>query len=114
MFWNRKNAPALIAEFDIARMSYLELKDLRARVDAHMELQFSEARQAFQSDFLAKMDEFGLTIDDLKPKRKKREAKVKYRDPDNPDNVWSGLGKPKKWLQEKLDQGRSMEEFLAQ
>lgn len=112
MLWSKQRTAALSpTDFDLAAMSYLDLKELRARVDAAMQAQFAEARAAFQRDFLAKMAEFGLSIDDMKPKRKRRAATVRYRDPEDPDNTWSGVGKPKKWLKEKLDQGHSLEEF---
>jgi DNA-binding protein H-NS len=51
---------------------------------------------------------------DLKPQRKKRDIPVKYRDPENPENTWSGMGKPRRWLQQYLDQGRTLEEFAVQ
>jgi len=116
MLWRKKgeSASPITASFDIARMSYLELKELRDKVDAELAKQYDQARSAFQHDFLVKMQEFGLTIDDLKPKRRKRSVKIKYRNPDNPEQTWSGLGQPKPWLQEKLDQGRQLDEFLIQ
>ena len=116
MLWNKKIEPALpaTAAFDVARMSYLDLRELRDRVNAEMARQFEQARESFQRDFLVKMQEFGLSLDDFKPKRKKRTRTVKFRDPANPDNVWSGLGRPKKWLQEQLDAGRTLEEFSVE
>ena len=113
MFWKQRNEPALpaTAAFDIARMSYLDLKELRDRVDAEMARQFEEARESFRRDFLLKMQDFGLSLDDFKPKRRARAVTVRYRDPEDPSQTWSGKGRPKKWLQEKLDAGRSLEEF---
>jgi len=55
----------------------------------------------------------GFNVDDLVPK-KRREATskaAKYRDPDTPENTWSGRGKRPGWLQEKLSQGRSLDDF---
>ena len=45
--------------------------------------------------------------------RKKRKTMtiVKYRDPAQPENTWSGNGKTPKWLLEKIDKGARMEEF---
>lgn len=51
---------------------------------------------------------------DAEPRRRKRAARAKYRDPENAENTWIGKGKPPKWLQEKLDQGASKDEFLIQ
>lgn len=36
----------------------------------------------------------------------------KYRNPDNANETWAGRGKPPRWLQTRLDQGRALDEFL--
>jgi len=41
-------------------------------------------------------------------------SEIKYRDPDNPANVWSGRGRLARWLQEKVDAGRNKEDFRVQ
>ena len=63
----------------------------------------------------------GITVEELlgiksdaEPRRRKRAARAKYRDPENAENTWIGKGKPPKWLQEKLYQGASKDEFLIQ
>ncbi len=41
-------------------------------------------------------------------------AKVKYQDPKNPENKWSGRGPfPPKWIQEHEAAGGSRDEFLV-
>jgi DNA-binding protein H-NS len=39
-------------------------------------------------------------------------AVQKYRNPDNPDETWSGRGRPPKWVQAALDQGQTLEDLL--
>lgn len=119
MFWNKKIEPAMpvSADFEIARMSYLDLKELRERIDAQMAEQFEQAQTAFREDFLAKMDAFGLTIDDLKPRKKKRgpqkgAVKPRYVHPDDATKVWSGRGLPPSWLKDLIADGKAKEDFL--
>lgn len=38
---------------------------------------------------------------------------VKYRDPNNPFNTWSGEKRRPKWLNERLSEGFILEELLA-
>lgn len=36
---------------------------------------------------------------------------IKYRDNNNPDNVWTGRGRKPTWLTTAIDNGHSLEEF---
>jgi len=40
-------------------------------------------------------------------------APVKHCDPEEPENTWYGRGKHPQWLQEKLAEGHSLDEFVA-
>ena len=43
--------------------------------------------------------------------RKGSSVPIKYRDPANANNKWTGRGMKPKWLKELLDQGRNLKEF---
>ena len=47
----------------------------------------------------------------LKKIIKKQSAPIKYIDPDNCKNTWTGRGKKPAWLKEKLDQGFPESQF---
>ena len=93
---------------DYEAMPYLELKALRDKIDGILAQQYEQARTSFQEEFLDRMHAFGLSLDDLRPHnpqkvkktRRKKTAtiEVKYRDPANAQNTWTGRGQPKKWL----------------
>ena len=57
----------------------------------------------------------GFTAGDLAIKKTKGNgsAAIKYRDPEVPERVWSGRGKHPAWINEKLEQGHTLEEFLV-
>ena len=79
----------------------------------------AQARVDFKRDFVDRMSELGLTLDDLRPEkpkkeRKKREAKPKYRHPYDPALTWGGRGHPPIWMQEFLAQGRQPEECVIE
>lgn len=46
-------------------------------------------------------------------KGKAKKAPIKYADPTNPNNVWSGKGKSPRWIQAYLNNGKSLSEFLV-
>jgi len=55
----------------------------------------------------------GFSADELAPKKKRNGASNYYRDPENPDHTWSGRGEQPGWLWDKLEQGQSLENFVA-
>lgn len=128
MFTRPKPQPALpqspealakeTSQPSIHELSFAELKAFHHHVGEVLAAKEHQARLDFKRDFVDKMQELGITLDDLKPEkpkkeRKNRETVIKYRDPDNTDNTWSGRGRPPQWLQEKLDQGLALEQFQA-
>jgi DNA-binding protein H-NS len=43
--------------------------------------------------------------------RKLPKVAVKFRDPANSENVWSGRGRPARWVAAYLKQGKKLEQF---
>ena len=43
--------------------------------------------------------------------RKGGKVAIKYQNPANPSNQWTGRGMKPKWLRELIEQGRKLEEF---
>ncbi|MEQ3636124.1 H-NS histone family protein [Alcanivorax sp.] len=43
----------------------------------------------------------------------RRPAKVKFRDPNNSGNTWTGRGKRPLWLQDALSKGAKLEDFAV-
>lgn len=57
----------------------------------------------------------GMTVElheiDKKPVRKGNKVAIKYRDPNNAENTWTGRGVMPKWLSALLNQGHDRSEF---
>lgn len=57
----------------------------------------------------------GMTADlqeiDKKPVRKSGKVAIKYRDPNNAENTWTGRGVMPRWLSALLNEGRDRSEF---
>src|SRR5688572_22952275 len=115
MAWKKEPIPQ---ERPVETLSFDALLDLKMRVDAEVTSRSATELEALKQRLLLVASSTGVTVDDLfKPppkERKKREFTVRYRDPENPENTWTGIGKMKKWLQEKLDAGHQIEEFAVQ
>jgi DNA-binding protein H-NS len=121
MFKRKVEVSAASAEQRFELMTYDELLSVKTRVDQEIMSRGPGELEALKDKLTLIANAQGLSLAELfgeKPKaerkeRKKREVKIRYRNPDNPDQTWSGLGRPKKWLQEKLDAGANLEEFAV-
>lgn len=101
--------------------SFDELLDTKRKLDLEIAGRQETELDALRGKVLAFADALGITVAEMfgiqaepqpaRRSKKRREAPIKYRDPDNPDNTWTGRGKPPKWLQERIDQGGTKEQF---
>lgn len=94
---------------------------LRRRRDLDLEIAGRQATEveSLKAKVVALTDALGITVAELfgiktgsEPRKRKAAPRLKYRDPDNAENTWSGKGKQPKWLQEKRDQGATKDQFL--
>lgn len=115
MFGNKKQ------QHDSKPSSFDELLDTKRKLDLEIAGRQETELEALRGKVLAFADALGITVAEMfgiqtaqEPQRrgkKRREVPIKYRDPDNPDNTWTGRGKPPKWLQERIQQGAAREQF---
>jgi DNA-binding protein H-NS len=97
---------------EIQALPFDELRTLHREIGALIAQRRHEALEQLKQQIAV----LGFSVDDLVAKKTKRggaSPPVKFRDPDAPENVWSGRGKHPAWLRDKLEQGHTLEEFLA-
>lgn len=101
---------------NLDHLSEQELTDMLAQASKALE----QRRQQVRRETIAQMKELAASIgaeivirDEPAAGARQKSSKVpvKYRDPANPDNAWSGRGVKPRWLQAYLAQGRSIDEF---
>ncbi|MEX0281142.1 MAG: H-NS family nucleoid-associated regulatory protein [Arenibacterium sp.] len=98
---------------ELSKMSRKEL--LKMREDIDKELKLAEERERNEAikaaeDAAAK---FGFTLAELagmsgkgrKTGAKRAKAAPKYRNPDNPSQTWTGLGRKPQWFHSAVDSG---------
>lgn len=114
-----KKSPA----FDLSQLSYKQLVDLETRI-ADLKSEKRREEQDVLRDKLRKMAESaGFRLDTLfkTPRGGRRPSvdhgnsnvPVKYRDPKDPTNTWSGRGRPARWLAAYMKAGHKREEYLV-
>lgn len=101
-------------DIDVETMSRDELESLKSEVDKALTTLESrrkaEAKKAAEEAAKA----HGFSLNELVgPDRGSKRPQIKYRNPDNPAETWSGRGRKPRWLKEAMANGRSLDELAA-
>ena len=104
---------------NIASLSELELAELISRASKELE----QKQKSKKGEVIAQIKELAASIgvqiefgetNKARSTRKGSTVAIKYRDPDNASNTWTGRGVKPRWLNAYLEQGRSIEDFKIQ
>jgi DNA-binding protein H-NS len=98
---------------NLGELSLNELQDLHKRIEKELVVRKVQEKERLRKQILQQVEAVGLTFDEVfgKGVAVAESAKVKFRDPNNPDNTWAGKGRKPHWLVEALAQGHSLEEY---
>jgi DNA-binding protein H-NS len=97
-------------------MSFAELAQMQARIERLKIKKQNSERNELRQRIIAMAKEHGFEISDLfgKGRNGKGSVAVKYRDPHNPENTWTGRGRMPRWLVAATKGGKAKrEDFLA-
>jgi DNA-binding protein H-NS len=97
-------------------LSPAELQSLIKDAQIALEQKQSGMRKDVIAQIKELADSIGVTveiIDNKKSKRASGPVSVKYANPNNPSQKWTGRGMKPKWLQALVDQGHNLDEFLV-
>lgn len=100
---------------DLQALSFVELKDLLAQVQAEIGQREKAEKAEAKSMILELAKAHGLSLDDLfkqAESKVKKPVEAKYRHPTDGSQTWSGRGRKPLWVQELLDQGKTLEELV--
>lgn len=102
-------------EIDFDKMTPDEIKEVQAKADKALAGRKAQMDHDAVKAVRQTAKEHGFTLDEIfilaKPKSAQTVA-PKYRDPDAPENIWSGRGARPKWVKARLDEGKKLEDFL--
>ncbi|MBM4200201.1 MAG: H-NS histone family protein [Gammaproteobacteria bacterium] len=101
---------------DFSKLSEQELTTLIADASKALEQKRQLARRDVLAQIKSLAGSIGVDVQIMEQPseantRKGSKVAVKFRDPSNPNNAWSGRGVKPRWLQEYVDQGRSVDDF---
>lgn len=103
---------------DIEKMSYAELSEMAAQIERLKVGKQSAERNALRQKLAGIAKDAGFELSDLfgkggKGGKGKGSVAVKYRDPKNAENTWTGRGRPPRWMAAALKGGKAKkDDFL--
>lgn len=101
---------------DFDNLTVAELQEIQRLAAAKEEERRGKEIAELREMILQKIKDHGFTFEDVfggrGTVRTRRDAPpVRFRDPENPENTWSGRGPRPNWLKEKLEQGSEISDF---
>lgn len=99
---------------NLDKYTYAELTELRAEIDGLLDQKKTEEKAILKQKLADMAKEQGFDLDDVLGKRSKRgTVAIKYRDPENPANTWTGRGRMPRWMAAATKKrGVKKEDFL--
>ena len=100
---------------DLEDMSFAELTKMEQRLEKLKAAKQDEERAALKEKVTAFVKEHGFQISELfgRGKKGKGSVAIKYRDPSNPQNTWTGRGRMPRWMTAATKGGKAKKEDFA-
>lgn len=97
----------------LEKMSFAELADVETQIGRLKSEKQNAERSAVRQRLVDLAKEHGFDIHELFGKGRKGTVAVKYRDPKNPGNTWTGRGRMPRWMVAATKGGKSSkDDFL--
>lgn len=99
---------------NLEKHSYAELVELRSEIDALLVSKQAEEKAALKQKLADLAKEQGFDLDEIVGKgRRSGTVAIKYRDPENSANTWTGRGRMPRWMAAATKKrGVKKEDFL--
>ena len=109
-------------KIDLKGLNVDELNELVGKVQTEMASREKRKRQDLRAELERRVAAEGYKMGDIFSElgnapssgRRRRKMPAKYRNPQNPDETWTGIGRSPKWVQEILsERGIDMASFKS-
>ncbi len=104
---------------ELSQYSDDQLAQLQKQIADELEMRASLKRDALMNEIKERVEAAGLSAEDLikalggRGNKTRKPVAVKYRDPANPANTWTGRGRKPKWIEAKLAAGTTLESLAV-
>ena len=111
-----------MADIDLSGFNIDQLTDLVGKARTEMASRGKQRRKDLRSELERRVAADGYKLSDIFPElgngtasgRQRRKMPVKFRNPQNPDETWTGIGRTPRWVQAILgERGIEMAAFRS-
>lgn len=105
-----------MSRIDPTKMSYKDLVALKRRLDAAICVKRADQAQEVKAKLAALAQKSGFNLSELIDGGKrpaKRKSAVKYRNPKDPSQTWTGRGRRPLWLADAVGKGTKLDSFAV-
>ena len=107
----------MVQKTELKQMTRKQLAQLQKDIAEALEERKRETIQALRTKYRELAETEGLTFEEvigsLRGKWRRGPVTVKYRDPNEPRNTWTGRGRKPRWLSAKLVGGKTLQDFVV-
>lgn len=100
-----------MVDIDLKALSIADLDKLASDIQREIDQRRSQEIKQTAAQIKALAAQAGLSLEDILRIKPKQKTPVKYRNPENPEQTWTGRGKRPDWLRNALNSGRELMEF---
>ena len=103
-----------MADIDLSRLNIDQLTELVGKAQTEVTSREKRRRKDLRSELERRIAADGYKLSDIFPElgsdtasgRQRQKRPAKFRNPQNPDQTWSGIGRSPKWVQAILSERR--------
>lgn len=110
----KKERQSFMAGINVEKLSLKELQDLEVRVKKAIVGAKNREQDEFRADVIALAAKRGISVGEVfggGKSSKGGKVAVKYRNPNDPSETWTGRGRQPKWLAAAIKKGAKIDDF---
>lgn len=100
---------------DLVKIPLKELLAFQVKLNKAVELRREDEKREIYQKITALASESGFSLNEIINQKPLKNApvEIRYRNPANKDEGWTGKGRKPKWLADLLEAGKKLEDFAV-
>lgn len=99
---------------NLETLSVSELTQLKGNIDNAISKRHQQEVLEVREKIEELLELHGFTLEEVMSARKTRTVKPKYRNPNNPNETWTGRGRRPSWVEQIVSSGDNLDNYLIE